>query len=169
MEASPMNVACADSIDTSDSEESMLEEDSEPVGDLRDIILDERGEDQPYPVRRAVNSVMEAVAGAPSLDAAALHVEEGPEKADDLHNVILNERGEDQPCPVRRAADSVMETQAEAVANTLSPEAAMLPMEGALGQPTPPTSSPTKVLETQDLGVEDAVVLLHEEEMTDFP
>ena len=92
MEASPMNVTCVDPIDTSDSEESVLEEDTEPVGDL--------------------------------------------------HDVILDERGEDQPCPMRRAADSVMDTQVEAVANAPSSEAATLPMEGALGEPTPtpPTS-----------------------------
>ena len=69
MEASPTNVACADPIDTSDSEESALEEDTELVGDLHNVILDERGEDQPCPVRRAADSVMdppaEAVASAP--------------------------------------------------------------------------------------------------------
>ena len=78
METSSVNVARADPINTSDSEESMLEEDTEPVGDLCDVILDERGEDQPCPVRRAANSVMdppvEAVAGAPSPEAAALHI-----------------------------------------------------------------------------------------------
>ena len=173
MENSPTNVTCTDPINTLDSEESVLEEDTEPAGDLRDVILDERGEDQPCPVRRAANSVMdppaEAVAGTPSPNAAALHIEEGPEQADDLCNVILDERGEDQPCPVRRAADLVMDTQAEAVANALSPDAAVLPTEEALGKPTPPTSSPTETPETQDLGAEDVVVLLHKEEMTDFP
>ena len=173
METSPMNVTCADPINTSDSKESMLEEDPELVGDLCDVILDERGEDQPCPVRRAADSVMdppvEAVAGTPSLDVATLHIEEGPEQVDDLRNVILDETGEDQPCPVRRAADSVMDTQAEAVANALSPDAAALPTEEALGEPTPPTSGPTETPETQDLGAEDAVVLLCEEEMTNFP
>ena len=119
METSPANVACVDPIDTSDSEESTLKED--------------------------------------------------PELAGDLHNVILDERGEDQPCPVRRAANSVMDTQAEVVANTLSSDAAALPTEEALGKPTPPSSSLTEALETQDLGAEDIVVLLHKEEMTDFP
>ena len=173
METSPTNVACADPIDTLNSEESTLEEDPESAGDLRDIILDERGEDQPCPVRSAANSVMdppaEAVADVPSPDAAALHIEEGLEQADDLHNVILDKRGEDQPCPVRRAADSVMDTQAEAVTNAQSPDTATLPTEEALGEPTPPTSSLTETPEAQGLGAEDAVVLLHEEEMTDFP
>ena len=172
METSSTNVTCTDAIDTLDSEESTLEEDTELAGDLRNVILDERGKDQPCPVRRAADSVMdppaEAVAGTPSLDAVALHIEEGPEQADDLHNVILDERGEDQLCPVRRAADSVMDTQVEAVPNAPSPDAAALPMEEALGEPTPPTSILTKILETQDLGVEDMVVLLCEEEMTDF-
>ena len=173
METSPANVTCVDPIDTSDSEESALEEDPELAGDLRYVILDKGGEDQPCPVRRAADLVMdplaEAVANAPSPDAAALHIEEGPEQVDDLCNVILEERGEDQPCPVRRAADSVMDTQVEAVANAPSPDTAVLPTEEALGEPTPPTSGPTETPETQDLGAEDAVVLLHEEEMTDFP
>ena len=168
-----MNVACTDPIDTLDSEESMLEEDTEPAGDLHDVILDERGEDQPCPVRRAADSVMdppaETVAGAPSPDTAALHIEESPEQADDLRNVILDERGKDQPCPVRRAADSAMDTQAEVVTNALSPDTAMLATEEALGKPTPLTSGPTEAPETQDLGAEDAVVFLCEKEMTDFP
>ena len=109
-----------------------------------------------------------AVAGTPSPDTAALHIEEGPEQADNLRNIILGERGEDQPCPVRRAADLAMDTQVEAVTSAPSPDAAALPMEEALGEPTPPTSGPTEAPETQDLGVEDVVVLLHEE-MTDFP
>ena len=62
-----------------------------------------------------------------------------------------------------------MDTQAEAVASAPSPDAAALPTEEALSESTPPSSSPTKAPETQDLSVEDAVVLLHEEEMTDFP
>ena len=173
METSPANVTCVDLIDTSHSKESMLEEDTGPAGDLRNIILDERGKDQPCPVRRAADSVMdplvEAVAGTPSLNAAAVHVEEGPEQVDDLCNIILDKRDEDQPCPVRRAADSVMDTQVEAVTNAPSLEAALLPMEGVLREPTPTTSSPTEAPETQDLSAEDAVVLLHEEEMTDFP
>ena len=173
METSPTNVACADPIDTSDSKESILEEDTELVGDLRNIILDERGKDQPCPVRRAADTVMdplaEAVAGAPNPDAAALGIEQGPEQADDLHNIILDERGEDQPCPVRRAANSVMDTQAEAVTNAPSLDTAMLPTKEALSEPTPPTPSPTKTPEVQDLSAEDAVVLLHEEEMTNFP
>ena len=173
MKTSPTNVACTDPIDTSDSKESTLEEDPELAGDLPDIILDERDEDQPCPVRRAADSVMdppaEVVADVPSPDAAALHIEEGLEQADDLHNVILDKRGEDQPCPVRRAADSVMDTQAEAVANAPSPDTATLPTEEALSEPTPPTAGPTETPEAQGLGVEDAVVLLHEEEMTDFP
>ena len=175
METSSANDACADPIDTSDSEESMLEEDTEPVGDLHDVILDERGKDQPCPIRRAADSVMdplvEAVAGAPNPDAATLHIEQGLEQADDLCNTILDERGEDQPCPVRRAADLVMDIRAEVVTNAPSLEAAALPTEGALGKPTPtpPTSSQTGTLKTQDLGAEDTVVLLCEEEMTDFP
>ena len=168
-----MNVACVDPIDTSDSEESALEEDTEPTGDLCDIILDERGKDQPCSIRRAADLVIdppvEVVAGIPGPDAATLHIGQGPEQADDLCNIILDERGEDQPCPVRRAADLVMDTRVEAVANALSPEATALPMEGALGKPTPPTSGQTETLKTQDLGAEDAVVLLCEEEMTDFP
>ena len=173
METSPTNVICTDPINTLDSEESTLEEDTEPAGDPHDIILDERGEDQPCPVRRAADSVMdppgEAIAGTPSPDAAALHIEEGPEQADDLCNVILEERGKDQPCPVRRAADSVMDTQAEVVTNTPSLDTAMLPTEEALSEPTPPTSIPTETPETKDLDVEDAVVLFCEEEKTDFP
>ena len=70
METSPTNITGEDPIDTSDSEESMLEEDPEPADDLRDIILDERGEDQPCPVGTAANSVMdpqaEVVTSAPS-------------------------------------------------------------------------------------------------------
>ena len=166
-----MNVTGADPINTLESKESTLEEDHEPAGDLRDVILDERGEDQPCPVRRAANSVMdpqeEAVAGASSLDAAALLIEEDPEQADDLCNIILDERGGDQPCPVGTAAESVVDTQLEVVTNAPSPDAATLPTEEALGEPTPPSSRPTKAPETQDLGTEDAVVL-HEEEMTNF-
>ena len=173
METSPTNVACADPIDTLDSEESMLEEDPEPVGDLHNVILDKKGKDQPCPVRRAADSLMdplvEAVAGPPSLDAAALPIEEGPEQVDDLCNVILDERGEGQPFPVRRAANSIMDTQVEVVINAPSLDAATLPTEEALSEPTPPSSGLTKTPETQDLGTEDAVVLPHEEEMTDFP
>ena len=167
------NITCVDPTNTSDSEESALEEDTEPVGDHCNVILEKRGRDQPCPVRRAADLIMdplvEAVAGTPSPDTATLHLEKGPELADDLCNIILDERGGDQPCPLRRAADSVMDTQAEVVTNTLSPDAAMLPTEEALGEPMPPTSIPTKTPETQDLSVEDAVVLLREEEMTDFP
>ena len=137
METSPMSVAGKDPIDTSDSEESMLEEDPEPADDLHDIILDEREEDA--------------------------------EPADDLCNLILDERGEDQPHPAGTAADPVMDTQVEAVASAQSPHAATLPTEGALGEPTLPSSDPTETPETQDLGTEDAVVLLCKEEMTDFP
>ena len=76
METFPMNVAGGDPIDTSDSDESTLEEDPEPADDLHNIILDERGEDQPCPVETAANSVMdpwaEAVASTPSPDAATL-------------------------------------------------------------------------------------------------
>ena len=118
METSPMNVAGKDPIDTSDSEEFLLEED--------------------------------------------------PELADDLCNVILDERGEDQPCPVGTAVNPVMDPQVEAVASTPSSDDAALPTEEALGEPTFPSSNPTETLETQDLGAEDTVVLLHEEEMTDF-
>ena len=118
METSPMNVAGEDPIDTSDSKESTLEEDPEP--------------------------------------------------ADDLCSVILDERGKDQPCPVRTATDSVMDPQAEAVASAPSLDAAALPTEEALSEPTLPSSDLTKTPETQDLSAEDAVVLLHEEEMTNF-
>ena len=146
--------------------------DPEPVGDLRDVILDKRGEDQPCPVRRAADSAMdpqvEAVTSAPSPHAATLPTEEDPELVDDRCDIILYERGEDQPCPVRRAADSAIDPQAEAVTSTQSPDPAALPLEGALGEPTPPSSGLTKALETQDLCVEDVVVLLCEE-MTDFP
>ena len=175
MEASPTDVACADPIDTLDSKESTLQEDTELAGDLHDIILDKRGEGQPHPIRGAADSVMdppaEAVAGIPSPDAAALHMEQDPEQADDLCNVILDKRGEGQPCPVRRATNSVIDTQAEAVTNAPSQEAATLPTEGALSKPTPtlPTSGQTETLETQDLDVEDMVVLLCKEEMTVFP
>ena len=119
METSPTNVTGEDPINTLDSEESMLEED--------------------------------------------------PELADDLCDVILDERGEDQPCPAWTAANSVMDPQVEAVTSTPSPDAAALPTEEAFGEPTLPSSNPTETQETQDLSAEDAVVLLHEEEMTDFP
>ena len=119
METSPVNVTGGDPIDTSDSEESALEED--------------------------------------------------PELVDDLCNIILDERGKDQPCPVGTAADSVMDPQAELVTSAPSPDAATLPTEEALSKPTLPSSDPTKTPETQDLGAEDAVVLLHKEEMTNFP
>ena len=167
-----MNVAGEGPIDTSDSEESMLEEDSEPADDLHNVILDERDEDQPCPVGTAADSVMdpqvEAVASAPSPDAAALPMKEDPELVDDLRDIILDERGEDQPCPTGTAADSAMDPLVEAVASTPSPDAATLPTEEALGKPTLPSSALTETLETQDLSVEDVVVLLHEEEMTDF-
>ena len=114
-----MNVAGGDPINTSDSEESALEED--------------------------------------------------PELADDLRNVILDKRGKDQPCPVGTAANSVMDPQVEAVASTPSLDTATLPTEEALGEPTLPSSDPTETQETQDLSAEDVVVLLREEEMTDFP
>ena len=80
METSPPNVTGGVPIDTSDSKESTLEEDPQPVDDLCNIILDERGEDQPCPAGTAANSVMdpqaEAVTSAPSPDAAALPTEE---------------------------------------------------------------------------------------------
>ena len=114
-----MNIAGEGPIDTSDSKESTLEEDCEP--------------------------------------------------ADDLRNIILDERGEDQPCPVGTAADSAMDSKVEVVASAPSPDAATLPTEEAFGEPTLPSTNPTKTPETQDLGAEDTVVLLHEEEMTDFP
>ena len=119
METSPTNVAGEDPIDTLDSEESTQEEDPEPV--------------------------------------------------DDLHDAILDERGKDQPCPVGTAADLVMDPQVEVVTSTPSPDAATLPTEEALSESTLPSSDLTKTLETQDLGTEDAVVLLCKEEMADFP
>ena len=115
METSPVNVMGTDPINTSDSKESMLEED--------------------------------------------------PELADDLCNIILDDSGEEQPCPVGTAADPVMDPQAEAVTSTPSPDAATLPKEEALCKP--PSSNPTKT--TQDLSAQDVVILLHEEEMTEFP
>ena len=119
METSPANVTGKDPIDTSDSEESTLEEDPEP--------------------------------------------------ADDLCGIILDERGEDQTCPVGTAANPVMDPQAEAVTSTPSPDAATLPTEEALSEPTLTSFDPTETPETQDLSMEDAVVLLCEEKMTDFP
>ena len=95
-------------------------------------------------------------------------LEEDPEPADDHHNFILDERGKDQPCPAGTTVDSVMDPQAEAVTSTPSPDAAALPTEEALGEPTLPSSNPTETPETQDLSAEDAIVL-REEEMTDFP
>ena len=41
-----------------------------------------------------------------------------------------------------------MDQQAEAVASAPSPDAATLPTEEALGEPTLPSSNPTKTLET---------------------
>ena len=164
-----MNVTSEGPIDTSDSEESMLEEDPELEGDLRNFILVKRGEDQPCPERRAADSAMdtpaEAVAGAQSPHTTALLTEEDPELVDDCRDG----RGKDQPCPVGTAADSAMDTLVDEVTSTPSPDVATLPTEEALGETTPPSSSPTKALETQGLSVEDAVVPLHEEEMTNFP
>ena len=96
-------------------------------------------------------------------------LEEDPELVDDLRDTILDERGEDQPCPVGTAADSVMDPQVEAVTSAPSLDAATLPTEEALGEPKLPSSDPTETPETQDLSAEDVVVLLCEEEMTDFP
>ena len=173
METSPTNVTGEGSIDTLDSEESVLEQDPELADDPHNVILDERGKDQPCPAGTASNSVLdpqvEAVASAPSPDTAALPMEEDPELADDPHGVILDKRGRDQPCPVGTAADSVMDPQAEAVTSAPSSDTATLPTEEALGKPTLPSSDPTETPETQDLGTEDAVVLLCEEEMTNFP
>ena len=115
---------------------------------------------------------MENIAGKDPIDTSDSEesmLEEDPELADDLRNIILDERGEDQPCQVGTAADPVMDPQVEAVASTPSPDAATLPTEEALGEPTLPSSNQTESPETQDLGVEDSVVLLREEEMTDFP
>ena len=156
MKTSPMKVAGKDPINTSDSKESVLEEDPELADDLCNVILDERGEDQPCPVGTAANSVMD-----PQV--------EDPEPVDDLHDVILDERGEDQPCPVGTAAALVMDPQMEVVTSAPSPDAAALPTEEALGEPTLPSSDLTETLEIQDLGTEDTVILLREEEMTDFP
>ena len=180
IETFPANVAGVDPINTLDSEESALEEDPEPVDDLRNVILDERGEDQPCPVGTAANRLTEKQIGTSpanvtgvdpinTLDSKESMLEEDPEPADDLHNVILDERGEDQPCPVGTAANSVMDPQAEAVASAPSPDTATLPTEEALGKPTLPSSNLTETPETQDLGAEDTVVFLREEEMTDFP
>ena len=119
METSPVNVTGRDPIDTLDSEESVLEEDPEPV--------------------------------------------------DDLRNIILDKRGKDQPCPAGTAANSVMDPQVEAVTSAPSLDAATLPTEEALSEPTLPSSDLTKTPETQDLGTEYTVVLLREEEMTNFP
>ena len=149
METSPMNVTGKDPIDTSDSEESTLEEDPEPADDLCNMILDERGEDQPCPVGTAADSVMD-----PQV--------EDPEPADDLRDIILDKRGEDQPCPAGTAAGLVMDPQAEVVASAPSLDTATLPTEEALGKPTVLSSNLTETLETQDLGTEDAVVLLCE-------
>ena len=104
-----------------------------------------------------------------TLDSKESTLEEDPEPVDDLRNVILDERGEDQPCPTETAANPVMDPQVEAVASAPSPDTATLPTEEALGKPTLPSSNPTETPETQDLGTEDAVVLLREEEMTEFP
>ena len=99
METSTTNVTGEGPINTLDSKESMLEEDPELVDDLHDVILDERGEDQPCPAGTAANSVMDpqvhVVASAPSPDTAALPTEEDPEQVDDLCDIILDERGED--------------------------------------------------------------------------
>ena len=143
MKTSPMNITGKDPIDTSDSEESALEEDPELADDLRNIILDERGEDQPCPAGTAANSVMDPQA-------------EDPEPGDDLRDVILDKRGEDQPCPAGTAASSVMDPQVEAVTSAPSLDAATLPTEEALSEPTLPSFDPTETPETQDLGTEDA-------------
>ena len=56
-----------------------IEQGSEQADDLHNVILDERGEDQPSPVRRAADSVMdtraEAVVNALSLESAMLPME----------------------------------------------------------------------------------------------
>ena len=83
-----------------------------------------------------------------TLDSKESVLEEDPEPADDLRNVILDERGKDQPCPAGTAADSAMDPQAEAVASAPSPDAAALPTEEALGEPTLPSSNPTEAPET---------------------
>ena len=133
METSSTNVVGLDPIDTSDSEESAMEEDPELADDLHNVVLDEREED--------------------------------PELVGDLCNIILDNRGKEQPCPVGTAADPVMDPQAEVVASAPSPDTAALPKEEVLGEP--PSSNPTET--TQDLGAQDAVILLCEEDMTDFP
>ena len=104
-----------------------------------------------------------------TLDSEESMLEEDPKPADDLRNVILDERGEDQPYPAGTAASLVMDPQAEALTSAPSPDTAALPTEEALGEPTLLSSNPTETPETQDLGMEDTVVLLCEEEMTDFP
>ena len=173
METSPTNVAGDGPIDTLDNKESALEEDPEPADDLHNVILDKKGEDQPCPAGTAADSVMDPQAkvgtSTPNLDAAALPTEEDPKQVDDLHDVILDKRGEDQPCPVGTVANLTMDPQVEAVASTPSLDAGALPTDEALGKPTLPSSALTETPETQDLGAEDVVVLLHKEEMTDFP
>ena len=102
-------------------------------------------------------------------DSEESRLEKDPEPADDLCDVILDKRDEDQPCPVGTAANSVMDPQVEVVTSAPSPDAAALPTEEAFGEPTLPSSNLTKTLETQDLSAKDTVVLLREEEMTNFP
>ena len=58
METSPANVTGTDPIDTSDSEESALDEDPEPVDDLHNVILDEREED-PEPADDLHNIILD--------------------------------------------------------------------------------------------------------------
>ena len=138
METSPVNVASEDPINILDSEESTLEKDPELAGDLRDIVLDERGKAQPCPERRAANSAMDtpagAVASAPSLDTATLPTEEDPELADDRRNIILDERGVDQPCPAGTAADSAMDTPVEVVTKCTKPRCCRTPYRGGTRQ-----------------------------------
>ena len=173
METSPMNTAGEGPIDTLDSKESALEEDPELADDLHNVILDKKGEDQPCLAGTAADLVMDpqvkVVTSTPNPDAAALPTEEDPEQVDDLHDVILDKRGEDQPCPVGTAANLAMDPQVEAVTSTPSLDAGALPTDEALGEPTLPSYTLTETPETQDLSAEDVVVLLHKEEMTDFP
>ena len=75
----PLAGAVAD-VPSLDAVALHIEEGLEQVDDLCNIIQDERGEDQPSPVRRAADSVMdtqaEVVANAPSPNATMLPTEE---------------------------------------------------------------------------------------------
>ena len=91
--------------------------------------------------------------------------EEDPEPVDDLHNVILDDRGEEQPCPAETAADPVMDPQAEAVTSTQA-QMLLYSLKRRHSVSLPPL---IQLRQPRGLGAQNVIILLREEEMTDFP